>query len=471
MKKITSFVIVGIFLIGLALVWNALEARALPSSGAGAVQPTNTPAVPQADIQSPLVCQLPSLLAVAGTPGQTPSGEPVAEQWGQDDAYIQRALQHVEALRQAGVRFQAINSGVRATGNASPQSPSTETCMDVLLNPEMDVVEFGDGTGSIEYWSILSQTIYYDNRDGYYNSAQYSLAMVDDSMWVDEHGDPFDTDLYSSTLDLDEFGQGFWAPDSMTAITVTYHRLYTNTDGVNDGDDIAFAGLIRLDEEGQLTSHGVYWFMDEDPSDSTWRGYYVDFDVDNDPSVIATLSGYPVGLLLWLESNRAAPYEFIWLDDVQVTVCYEPAPSPQEFYVYLPATLNDFGDQPPPPPLPTCTPYEPDSVSQRGSTTVGATCSGSFSQMDMRDYYSLNLSGVANVRLRLSDLPSGTNWDALIYEDASGYPLACQIGIPGDQDKYANCTLNPSKDYFVLVNTGTPPGAGANTYNMSVEQR
>ena len=219
----------------------------------------------------------------------------------------------------------------------------------------------------------------------------------------------------------------------------------------------------------------VYWSMGEDPSDGNWRGYYMDFDVDNDPGVIATLSGYSVGLLLWLESNRAEPYEIIWLDDVQVTTevpvgsCPHPI-SPPEF-VYLPVALRNFANQPPTPPPSTCQPYEPDAVDKRGSTTVGAVCDGSFNALDPRDYYSLNLNGTANVRLRLFDLPSGTNWDALIYEDTSGYPLACQIGTPGDDDKHADCTLNPSKSYFVLVNAGTAPGGGANTYKMSVEQR
>ncbi|RLC98463.1 MAG: hypothetical protein DRI77_04985, partial [Chloroflexi bacterium] len=115
--------------------------------------------------------------------------------------------------------------------------------------------------------------------------------------------------------------------------------------------------------------------------------------------------------------------------------------------------------------------YEPDSATQRGSTAVGATCDGSFSGTDTRDYYSLNLNGATNIRLALENLPSGTNWDALIYEDASGYPLACQIGTAGDQNKYKNCTLDASKSYFVMVNAGTAPSKESNTYQMSVKQQ
>jgi hypothetical protein len=163
-------------------------------------------------------------------------------------------------------------------------------------------------------------------------------------------------------------------------------------------------------------------------------------------------------------SDRAAPYEIIWLDDAQVTMCYPIGANK----VYLPVTLKSL------PPVPACVPLEPDSVNQRGSTEVGLICYGSFGAADTRDYYSLNLKGITNVRLQLTNLPTGTNWDALIYEIAGGgsYPLACQIGTPGSGNKSADCpTLSLGKNYLVLVNAGTPPTGGANTYQMSVVSR
>jgi hypothetical protein len=120
-------------------------------------------------------------------------------------------------------------------------------------------------------------------------------------------------------------------------------------------------------------------------------------------------------------------------------------------------------------PPPTCSPREPDSVSQPGSTTVDVTCSGSFNQVDQKDYYALDLKGISRVRLRLFNLPQGTNWDALIYENKSNYPLACQIGTKGDADKAANCELSPSKNYFVLVSEGENGTVGP--YSMRVEER
>ncbi len=454
-KKLAPFVTVGIFLIGLALVWNALEARALPSPDAGAVQPANTPAAPEESVQSPLN-QLPSSLAVAGAPERARAGAPTAEQQVQDEVYVQRALQHAEALRQAGVRFQVPSPGARGTESISPQSPS-ETCMDMLSNPQMDVVEFGDGTGTVEYWTILYQKIYFSTQD--YNSPSYSLVMVDET-------DGSDTDtLEGLTEDYDEFGQWFQAPDDLTYMKISYSRLYTNANST----DYALSNLWTLDSEGYLDELVVYASIGESPEG--WSNRFWELTLPGDSALLDTLSGKPLALTFDMLSDRTAPGEVIWLDDAQVTLCYGPQGAPPyDKYIYLPAILRDFANQPP---LPTCNPYEPDAVGKRGSTTVGATCSGSFSQLDTRDYYSLNLNGAANVRLRLYDLPSGTNWDALIYKDtgASPYPLACQIGTLGDDDKYANCTLNPSESYFVLVNAGTAPGGGTNTYKMSVEQR
>jgi len=531
MKRLLPFASVGISLIGLALMWNALEAGALPPPGAGAgapavqgqpvptntpaapegairstiyeapsslavagmseqaqpeatiieqlaqdddhiqqalqqaealrqagvrfqvtnplsVQPTNTPAAPERDTQSTLN-QLPSSLAVAGMPERTQTEAPIAEQRVQDNDYVQWALQHAEALRQAGVRFQVINSGVGVAGSASPRSLS-ETCVNVLLNSQMDVVEFGDGTGSIEYWSILFQKIYYDKREGYYHSPSYSLAMVDEAPG-------WDTDVIEiegTTWDYDEFGQGFRAPGGLTYLKISYSRLYSNT----NLNDKVWSNLWTLDSQGYKDELIDYRSIGEDPEG--WSNRYWTLD----SSQLAAVSGKSLALVFDMQSNQTSPSEFVWLDDAQVRLCYTTGANK----VYLPLTIRQTATSP----VPICSPYEPDSTAQRGSTTVGATCSDSFGATDMKDYYSLNLNGVTKVRLRLFSLPSGTNWDAMIYEDASGYPLACHIGTIGDQDKSKDCSeLSLSKNYFVLVNAGKAPSAGANTYQMSVEQR
>lgn len=319
----------------------------------------------------------------------------------------------------------------------------------MLLNPQMDVVEFGDGTGSIEYWSVLYHNTYYDSREGHYQSPSHSLVMVDET----DGSDPDLVVIDDTVCDYDEFGQGFQAPGNLTYLKMSYNRLYADA---NDNDTV-WSNLWTLDSQGYLDELVDYRTIGETPDG--WSNRYWELS----SSQLAEVSGKPLALVFDMLSDMTAPGEVIWLDDAQVRLCYEPG----AYTVYLPLIIK----QPAPPPGPSCTPYEPDSVDHRGSTTVGATCSGFFSAMDIKDYYSLNLNGVTGVRLGLYNLPSGTNWDAMIYEDTAGYPLACHIGTPGDQDKYANCTLSFSKNCFVLVNAGTAPGGAANTYQMSIVQR
>jgi hypothetical protein len=82
----------------------------------------------------------------------------------------------------------------------------------------------------------------------------------------------------------------------------------------------------------------------------------------------------------------------------------------------------------------------------------------------------VDLKGASQVRLRLFNLPEGSNFDALMYEDQAPYELLCYTGDqPGDQDKVKDCDPNPSKSYFILVNRGPRPEGGS--YNMSLMRR
>jgi hypothetical protein len=433
MKKFTFpvvAIIVVIALGGLGASWNAPGAEALSSLS----QPTSTPPAPG---DGDLVYQLPSSLAGTEAPEQGPSGVLEADNVvvGGDEAHAQRA----RVLRQAGKRFSTVSLG----GDASIQSESGVRCVDMLSNPQMDVEEFGDGTGSVEYWTILWQNIYYDKRAGYYRSPSYSLVMDDDPS--------YDTQYISATLDYDSFGQAFMAPSGLLTATVSYSRLY---DGEANANDDAYYVLWTLDDQGYLDEDVAWWAIGESPS-----GWSDRFGVLTDPTALAELSGKPVALVFELWTDRASPYETIWLDDAQVTLCYEFTATS---WVYLPLVRQD--------PIPRCVPKEPDSRDDPGSTVIGAACDGSFSPFDTKDYYSLNPGGVSNVRLWLRNLPSGTNWGAAIFEDAPGNPYVCHIGTTGSGNKYVNCTLNPSKQYFVKVDAGTAPDS-TKTYRMSVEAR
>jgi hypothetical protein len=434
MKKITSLVIAVVAMVGLSLAWSALQVNVtMPSARAQAV---NTP-VALVD-RSSVVSQLPSVLDQVEKPGQPQSEAPVAEQPVQKETDPERVRQKAETLRRAGVHFPVVNGGIGA--NQVVSSQAGETCATMLLNSKMDVVELGGGQGSIDFWSIVSQTVYYDSRAGYYNSPSYSLAMMDE-----QNGS--DTALISPTLDYDAFGQGFMAPTQLTAITVTYSRLYSNTDSY----DNVYANLWILNSQGNLGDTDYWWPVSETPS--SWSNRYMAF---TDPAELAFISGKPWALVFEMYSDRTPPAEIVWLDDAQVTLCYMGG----AHKVYLPLVIKS------PPSGPTCTPVEPDSVATRGTTAVGAICHGAFDTIDDKDYYSLVPNGVSNVKLWLRNIPA--NYGAAIFEDTAGYPLLCYISTPGSQDKSAECTLNLSRKYFVKVDRGS---GGSGNYDMSVVAR
>jgi hypothetical protein len=415
------------------------------SIGSQLVEPKNTPALPGG--ASPNFHSIP-LAVTAGGLEQEELNLPVIEQSVESEPHIkQNPPRHAQFLHKANRRFQ-VTLPDKVTEDVAPRQD--EICEEMILNSQMDVVEFGDGTGSVEYWSILFQQIYFDSREEYYYSPAYSLVMVDET-------DGSDQDLWDEDTDYDEFGQGFQAPSNLTYVKVSYSRLYANA----NSDDIAWSNLWTLDNDGYLDELIAYATIGDMPEG--WSSRYWELTSDEDSELLAALSGKPVALTFDMSSNMTDPSQVIWLDDAQVRLCYKRG----SHAIYLPITFKQYGTGSP---GPICKPREPDSTAQQGSTVVGAVCSGSFDAMDEKDYYSLNLDGVTKVRLRLFNLPSGSNWDAMIYEDIEGYPLACHIETIGDNDKYKDCApLNPSKDYLVLVSRGPVKSSGS--YQMSVEQR
>jgi hypothetical protein len=325
--------------------------------------------------------------------------------------------------------------------------------VDVLLNPQLDVVEFGDGSGSIDYWSILFQNVYYDSEPGYYQSPSYSLLLVDEL----DGSDPDLVDYEGATWDYDAFAQGFTVPPGLTALQISFSDLHADVDSY----DRTRSYIWTLTADGYLDQWVAYADI---PKDTEWANWYW-FLPD---TAFSQVAGKPVAVLYEMLSDRMAPGEWMWLDDLQVTVCYQRGPSGS----YLPMALRE----PSTPSGPTCSPREPDSLTSPGSLTVGATCRGSFSPVDERDYYALNLNGARKVRLRLSDLAPNQNWDALIYENTAGYPLVCHLPRQHPQ-RWINCpsvngysdSFDLNKDYFILVNRG--PNTTGGTYTLRVERR
>jgi hypothetical protein len=362
-----------------------------------------------------------------------------------------------QSLRETGVRIEVGQPGFDQAGDPSAQDAS-ETCVNALLNPEFDVVEFGDGTGSIEHWSILYQKVCYSTQN--YWSDHHSVAISDGSCSVNPDETNRYNDHYGRYMEYDSFAQGFWTPGNLTFIHFSYMAASTDLD---DGD-WAVSALYTLDNEGYLDEYLIGFYVTE--SEGVWGNGWWQVTEAFNQDVLDAASGRPMALVFFLWGNDSAPKEWLWLDDAQLQLCYERGSD----VVYLPLAAKQQGTSP----GPTCVPREPDSVDQMGKTAVGATCTGSLGSVDQKDYYALTLNGANALKLRLFDMPDGTNWDAHIFEDdpGAGYPLVCYTGSnsdPFDDPKSVNCNVNPSKDYFVMMNRG--PETISGQYKVSVTRR
>jgi hypothetical protein len=343
----------------------------------------------------------------------------------------------------------------------APQATSEEVCIYALQNPQMDVVELGNGTASLEYWTAPYHKVYYSKVE--YNSELYSLLVKDETDGSDTVLDPF----WGSGMDYDLLAQGFQAPANVTYLKVAYSNAVANA---NDSDD-SWSNIWGLTASGALSDTIAYAPIVD--GSSGWGNWYWELTQAEDADSLARISGRPVALVFDSLSDRTAPGEILWVDDAQVTLCYQRGAAS----VYLPLAAKRYGESS----GPNCVPREPDSVNQMGKTAVGATCAGSFSALDEKDYYDLSLNGATRARLDLFNLPGNTNWDAMIYQDSAGYPLVCQIGTQGSGDKWTNCpdsdiygrsTFDTGQDYFVLVSRGPQPEEPAGwTYQMSVTRR
>ena len=379
-----------------------------------------------------------------------------------DAAHVAQAQELAQSLRDEGTRIEISEPLFDSAGTQSVQYP-TATCMDVLLNPQFDVVEFGDGTGSIENWSILYQKVCYSSQT--YASANHSVIMSDGPCSVNPDDVNRYNTFYEQYMEYDSLAQGFWAPPNLTSIRFSYMAASADLD---DGD-WAGSQLWTLDSEGYLDEYLVGFYITE--SEGAWGSRWWEITQADHPIELSDASGKPLALVFYLWGDDLTPQEWLWLDDAQLQVCYNRGVAS----VYLPLAAKQYGTSS----GPTCVPREPDSVGEMGKTALGATCGGSFSALDEKDYYDLNLTTAASaqeaqanipIRLRLFNLPNGTNWDAMIYQNSTGYPLACQIGTPGDSNKDEDCTLDSNKNYFVLVSRGPETSPGG-TYQMSVTRR
>ena len=353
-----------------------------------------------------------------------------------------------------------------ATTAFEPYSLSGATaCSNLIANSQLNILEFGDGTGTADPWVFLEPIVYYVNEND--PADPYGPWAFDGYSLVFEDGDAGDP---SPTIDM--FAQGFLMPGNLTEVTVEYWRA--SVDG--NPNDVVWGELWLLDDEGYL-----HW---DDP-DTYFVGYWDVYESEGEwnletittpDEIVKDLDGRWAALGLYNDTDGSSPSapenekEWMLIDDITLTACYKPTTVSGK-KAYLPS-VQRAGET-----APFCMPPSENPRdeyhSNRGSTQTGATCNSSLSNVDKADYYTFKPEKSGSHTLQLKKLPKDTEWSAMIFTDTSSPEYApgetggqCRIDTPGSKDKNVKCELSKDKAYFIKVSAGSTPKAG--NYEMKV---
>ena len=338
---------------------------------------------------------------------------------------------------------------------------ANEVCGNIIANSQLDILEFGDGTGTAEPWHFIIPQLYYVHESfpdiGNFAFDGYSLIFED--------GDPGDP---SPTIDM--FAQGFQMPDNLTSISAVYWRMSIDS---NLNDEV-WGELWLLDNNGNLhldqpeTYLVGYWDVFE--SELEWEQEIVDAT----EGIVNALTGRPAALLFYNYTDGSDPSapeaekEWMLMDEIVLGICFEAATGAQ---TYLPV-IQKKGVV-----TPFCSPPSENPQDQwnanRGVTHTGATCNSTLSELDRADYYTFKPSKSGSHTLHLGNLPAGTEWSAMIFVDSNSPSYApgategqCRIATPGATNKQVTCNLTKDTGYFIKVSAGSTPVKGS--YEMKV---
>ena len=336
----------------------------------------------------------------------------------------------------------------------TPQSApnSVDGCSQLIVNPTLDIVEFGDGFGSAEPWVILDQIVYYN--DTIYTSKFYSLVLID-------------SDIDDSSPEIDTFAQGFYMPENLTSVRIDYNSQMLNT---NSGD-LTYANIWTLDSEGYLDE----WLFDWEIADSheTWTWWYLEF---TNPDYLQMMEGKVLALRFENYTNNILPGEKSYFDDITLEACTKNAPPPSG-RIYLPTIVKKSDAVADPICLPPTENPQDQYNANRGMVQTNAVCNSTLSSLDRADYYAYVPSKSGKHTLKLTDLLPGTEWSAMMFFDTASPSYVpgptggdCRIGIPGAGEqgpKEVTCPLTKNVPLIVKVSAGSTPVAGPYTMRIT----
>ena len=323
-----------------------------------------------------------------------------------------------------------------------------DSCFQLLANPTLDVVEFGDGSGIAEPWVIFDPVVYYSTID--FISPAYSLIL-------------WDADSMDITPGQDAFAQGFFMPQNLTKLRIEYNTATLNTNTT----DKTSGNIFTLNNDGTINQKVFGWSVND--SDGEWQGRFVE---TVDKSDLQSMQGKALAIILFSTTNGSAPGEEVFFDDITIVACSKSAP-PASGKVFLPNIFNNFGK----PSGPICLPPTENPQDQynanRGTVQTGAVCKTSLSEFDRADYYAFTPSKSGNHTLNLTNLPPNTEWSAMMFFDIPSPKYVdgptggdCRIGTTGSGNKSVTCNLQKNVPIIVKVSAGSTPILG--DYTMKI---
>lgn len=334
-------------------------------------------------------------------------------------------------------------------------------CFQLIANSELNVVELGDGTGTVEPWVIVDPIVYYW-RDDSVTPPNFSLFMQDTIP------DGIDEEEGDVTPQSDMFGQGFLMPENLVSVEINYLAATVNIDAA----DRTFGQFWHVDEDGNLPDNGAILFwesLDPNPADEgAWLNYNLSI---TEAEFIEELSGNTVALLFRTITDAVAPDESVYLDNITLEACVESKPVGRQ--IFLPNVLHVANA------TPVCVPPSEnprDEVgANRGFVQTNALCRTTMSQLDTQDYYTFTPRQGGSYTLQLRNLPPGTEWSGSIIQNSGGtFEYApgptggqCRIATPGAGNKQVSCTLQGGREYVVKVSAGQYSGPEA-SYDMRI---
>lgn len=337
-----------------------------------------------------------------------------------------------------------------------PSSVSGDVvCKQLLLNPQLDVLELGDGTGRAEPWVVYDPVVYYSNQD--YVSPQHSLVLVD-----------ADTQVTDPTPTQDAFAQALYMPTGLVTVTIEYYAAMANANTT----DRALGNLWTVDANGEPVTFLGGWEVRESPN--AWQKQTVLITGSDD---LANMAGQRIAIFLFNATDGNTPGEIVLFDDVTLTACSRAAPSGAA--VYLPAVMRNFRGGAGPICIPPSENPQDTWNANRGYVECNATCQSTLSRLDLADYYTFvpSFTGTGNCTLYLKNLPPGTEWAAMIFVDQPNYPPPyapgptngqCRIATPGSGDKSVTCPLTGGTAYFIKVSAGANYSGPEGSYTMQI---